>query len=198
MRALFDCDGVLGDFFTPALKVVHDLTGIHYVESDFDEWYIFRRIAKDTGEDVHTLERRVYDAWGDLGGAMEPYPEALEGVDACRRHGIEIFVVTSAAGWATTRNAWLAKHFAIPREHVVYTASKYVVGGDMFVDDHPGQVEQWQEHHPGGAAVLFARPYNRSAQCALRLDWEGIVDLAGQIALSAADSTRIRTGTSVS
>jgi 5'(3')-deoxyribonucleotidase len=83
-----------------------------------------------------------------------------------------------AATWASERQQWLAEHFGISHKHLVSTPAKYLVRGELFVDDKPEHVEQWQAANPCGVGVLWSRAYNRSATHLRSVSqWGPLVDL---------------------
>lgn len=57
--------------------------------------------------------------------------------------------------WVFERTEWLKEHFDIDLRHVIHTSSKYLVHGDVFLDDKPDHVEGWRREHPNGLAMLW-------------------------------------------
>lgn len=174
MIILLDCDGVLGDFVTPALRVVDRLTGKQYLHDDVTDW--------DLGLLVPERMRDVF--WNELAGpgftcAMKPYPGAQDAV-ARMRESHEVYVVTAhmknARTWVYDRDAWLAEHFGFTADHIVHTKAKQLVRGDLFVDDNPGNVAKWSAANPRGRGFLYDRPYNRDANAARVHGWGDVLD----------------------
>lgn len=157
-RLLIDCDGVLSDWLTPALAVVEEMCNAHYVPADFDSWDIFARFAAD-GHDARALKDAIYGRV-DLRD-LPVYPGAQEAVAALRERA-EVYVVSSA--WDVPgRIDWLRRHFDMPHTSLVYAVHKHIVKGDVFVDDHAGNVTTWSAAWPEGRAILYGQPYNASA-----------------------------------
>lgn len=182
LRVLLDVDGVLCDFLSPFLRLLKAM-GIEVSEDDLDGWdvlhHVFQRGLAPRWESLEHLRTAVWNAWGAALPDLQPYPEAIEAVDALRASGAEVYVVTAAMN-PRRRNDWLARHFAIESDHVVYTAAKHLVVGDVFVDDRPENVASWARAHVGHA-VLFAHPFNRSASWSgLRGRWDVVHQLVNR------------------
>jgi 5'(3')-deoxyribonucleotidase len=175
VRVLLDVDGVLADFLTPFCETAFRVTGRRYAPTDFYSYGVFDHIT-EPGEDVVEITRRCYAEWaGVLHDILQPVPGAVEGVEALRAGGCEIYIVTQAVAWHRERALWLKHHFGVDPHSIVYTAAKHVVSGHAFVDDHPEHVMRWKDANSGGHALLFAQAYNRSSRL-IRYDWDGIVD----------------------
>jgi 5'(3')-deoxyribonucleotidase len=160
---LLDVDGVLADFMSAILGHVKELTGQSFVESEITEWDIFEFFErKSLNIKAACLERLAEPG---LAAGLEPYPGSIEWVD--RLKGLtSLYIVTAPADisptWAHERTWWLNRHYRIPADRIIYTASKHLVRGDIFVDDRPEFVCQWKKYNPEGIAVLWDHPYNRA------------------------------------
>lgn len=56
LRLLVDVDGVLGDFQTPALDIMAEVTGRRYQPEDFEVWDIFS-VLDDEHRGRRSLQR---------------------------------------------------------------------------------------------------------------------------------------------
>jgi 5'-nucleotidase len=159
-RILLDCDGVLSDFVHPTLDLVHAHTGDRHHIEEITQWDVFAAIGKKEHE--HILNSVV-----EKGGFCETFPVltgAQEAVEELRKLG-DVFIVTSpfdAPTWVVERNRWLAKHFGFTKKQIAHVASKFIVSGDMLIDDSERNLIEWKEHNPTGAALLIDAPWNRS------------------------------------
>ncbi len=169
MRILLDCDGVLSDFITPALRVVELLTGKQYAHDDVTDWDLDVLVPEGQRE-------TFWEACSAPGFArnMQPYPGAVAAVEALRtRHNV--FVVTaymhSSKTWVHDRDAWLHHYFGFMQRDIVHTKAKHLIAGDVFVDDKPSNVREWQMEHTDGIGLIFDRPHNRDAVGTRVFDW---------------------------
>jgi 5'(3')-deoxyribonucleotidase len=185
-RALLDCDGVVGDFITPCLREIALLTGADHAHDDVDVWDFDVKLI--SSEEL----RREY--WSRITApgfcaSIEPYPHAKEGVKLLQSYA-DVYIVTApmlAPTWASERQQWLAEHFGISHKRIVSTPAKYLVRGELLVDDKPEHVEQWQAANPCGVGVLWSRAYNRHATHLRSVSqWGPLVDLMQRATRGAA------------
>lgn len=159
-RALVDVDGVLADFHTPALEVVEKLSGRKYRTEEFTTWDMFDLIPRE-------YEAACFEVYNEPGfcSTFKPFPGAIEAIAELEEH-MDVYIVTSpmyGPTWVHDRARWLTKHFNIPFKKQVHTGAKYLVTGDIFIDDAWKHIESWGEQHLQGMPILWDQPYNRQA-----------------------------------
>jgi len=49
----------------------------------------------------------------------------------------------------------------IPEEDIIITKDKYLIEGDIFIDDNPEQVINYRKHHPNATIIGIEYPYNK-------------------------------------
>ena len=160
---LLDVDGVIVDFVGAYLRAVNRRTDGAWVPDDVTEWDIRRGIQVGSG--IHEFAWNALCEDHDL---LQPYPGAIESVRGLMSVAEVYFVTTSAykcRTWARDRETWLENHFNDDSLHrrVVHTSAKHLVRGDVFVDDKPENVTAWIAANPSGTALLWDRPWNRTA-----------------------------------
>ena len=145
-RVLLDCDGVLADFIGSVLDAVADEIGIRYTHEDIKEFNFTKALNLDA--DVARRVKRTISEGPGWWFALAPFPEAIEGV-AKLREVANVYIVTSPwnshPNWLHEREAWLKKHFGIPHSHVVACSAKYIVSGDLLVDDKTDALVKWED-----------------------------------------------------
>lgn len=160
-RFLIDVDQVLADFVAPAIEAMSQVLGRTWTmaEAPSDDWDIFTVLTEEQRQAVND----IIDTPGWC-SALKPLPGSQEAVGELRRH-CEVYVVTNPGvggkQWVHERNIWLADHFGLDHRRLVYTAAKYVVSGDFFLDDHPGQVLDWQVCNPRGVGMVWSTEHNQ-------------------------------------
>jgi len=141
---LLDCDGVIADFTSATLELVHQVTGHRYNPNEVVTWEIFDSIPerKDAKDEVYGILK-------DAGGctSIPLYPDAQEGVRRLREIA-DIVIVTSpftgSPTWMHERELWLKHHFGI--QHVIHAKHKERIHGDFFIDDKPSHVKEWLDY----------------------------------------------------
>ncbi len=185
-RVGVDVDGVLADLATPLLALMNSLYGTNHKPDSMERWDIEHLIP----------EGEVADFWARVGtpgfvhDQMQPYPGAVDGVRALSEIA-DVYVVTSylhdAPTWVHERDAWIDRHFGIPRHKMVHTKAKYTFTGRMLIDDKPQNIEEWSVEHPRGCPVLWAQPYNNpfvyqpSPDVIRTKSWRRVLKLVGTL-----------------
>lgn len=163
---LLDVDGVLGNWTQALLDTVYSLTGHTYSENDVIQWDapgLFEQKYQHIPEFRKQLNGLLdHPGWTY---SIEPYPGVQEAVEALKSKA-DIFYVTSPSfsckSWVHERMEWLKDHFGANKEQIIFTASKYLVFGDVFVDDKPEHIHSWNKFkNHSGQAFLLNRPYNQ-------------------------------------
>lgn len=165
---LFDADGFLLDFATPALRIASEIVSLDIrgvVDHDyfkleyFNTWDLFEKIGKE-------YESACYAEYEKPGfcAAFEPYPGAVEGVREAKKMA-DVVVVASplhSPTWCHERKQSLLTHFGIPGKDVIFASRKTLVNGRMLVDDRPSHVEEWaRAHQEHAVGIIWHQPYNR-------------------------------------
>jgi 5'(3')-deoxyribonucleotidase len=185
-RILLDCDGVISDFLSSALKVLNTKLKLkgkdRFNATHITQWDICKSIGQPH------MWKDINDAAGKKGFCQKirVYPGSKEGVAKLKELG-EVFVVTSpltVPNWVSERSAWLEEHFEIGKSNVVHTEAKHVIVGDVLIDDKFSNIESWVNHHPNGLGLLWNAPYNQDASWSFHCDqiarissWEDAVKL---------------------
>lgn len=175
MRVLLDVDGVIADW----TKAVRELCEQCGHKLDETQWFERGILPKP----IYNKVTAGISAYGFNYG-FEVLPGAKEAVDALRAAGHEVHFVTSlwdCPTWVYDRNRWLRKHgFCAAPSGVTYTKDKYVVSGQIFVDDKVSNVLKWRDKWEGrGVGVVWAQPWNAEYTGPNRFnDWERILRMA--------------------
>ena len=177
-RVLLDVDGVLADFLTEFLEFGNTLTGKKYKKEDIKKWNIFSYFDE---ENCQKCIKHLSDP--GFANKLKPYSGSIEALEEIKKLA-EVFIVTvpvySSLTWVYERTNWLSRHFNISSDHIVYTASKELVSGDVFVDDRPEHVSLWKKYNPSGVAILWSQEYNKQHEiiCDYRTNsWNELIQI---------------------
>jgi 5'(3')-deoxyribonucleotidase len=177
-RALVDCDGVLSDFFDGARKIIKELCGRDYKFEEITNWDIFSIVPREIEKECfRRFARKDFcKNLNVLDGSQEGMKRLAEVAD--------IYIVTSpmhTSRWVFERTNWLKKHFNIQSTHLISAHCKYVVEGELLIDDRAANTKKWAEHHPDGVGVIWAAPHNVNDKIEGNLirtgSWDEVIEL---------------------
>jgi 5'(3')-deoxyribonucleotidase len=161
LKIALDCDGVLSDFTSGALRVIDEVTGRKYTAADIKEFNFAKALGLSKQETSAVM--KMISSRRGFAASLPPYPLARQGVRRLRELG-EVYCVTSPwdtnPWWREERTVWLALHFGIDVVH--HAVDKSVYAADIFVDDRSDHVCAWLAARPGRTAVLWRTLHNTS------------------------------------
>jgi 5'(3')-deoxyribonucleotidase len=170
---LLDVDGVLADFVGPYLDVVNSLTfdkGItlmRHQREDVKTWRISESLGL-TDEIKAAVDVKVKSV-GFCAG-LPVIDGAKEGVKALQEIS-EVYIATSpwkGPHWSHERAEWLEKHFGIEQDRVMQGKAKFLLDGDVLIDDKASTVGRWVARHPG-FGLLWSTSHNLKDSAGLRV-----------------------------
>lgn len=157
IRVLLDVDSVIADLVRVFISAI-EVAGIRKLPTGWRPTQF--DIATELGF-TKDEERRMYEKLQLPGIAkmVHPYPKAVEGVKKLARIADVFFVTTPMKGsptWTYDRTGWLTEKFGEELgSKWVYTEYKYVVFGDMLVDDRPENCQDFEKAWPGSLALRW-------------------------------------------
>ncbi len=158
MRLLIDMDGVLVDLHGPWMSWINQEYGTNYTVQDINQW----EISKLPG-----LCPKVYN-YLRLPGTFSEAPAITWSryyLQKLYSEGHEIIICTAAICGFEEKLQWIKKHIPfIKPEDVVFTYKKYLVQGDVLLDDKTQNLEEFATHG-SGIGIAFTAAHNQ--------DWTG-------------------------
>jgi 5'(3')-deoxyribonucleotidase len=159
MKIAVDVDGCVADFMGGVCYQHNAEFGTRLTEADITEWdFLPLTVFERFGHQKWPVFWR-WVQYHDIFASLAIYPgakPALQGLLARGAHTVHF--VTHRPDWAeTTTCRWLrSQGFILP---VVFTATKYLLDYDIFLDDSPEVLLTLAED--GKRAVRMVRPWNR-------------------------------------
>ncbi len=165
MRILIDMDNVLADFNK---AVVAAFDGYGFKRSpqkfmaayDVTEWYEYE------ASEMKILFNDLMHSDGFWAG-LDIMPGAVEGLAALLENNHELCVVStlwwSSPCCAIEKWQWISanlKDLIDPLAEVIFAASKFLIEGDILIDDSTTHISQWLKL-PNHKAIVFDCPYNQ-------------------------------------
>jgi 5'(3')-deoxyribonucleotidase len=184
-----DCDGVLADFCTGALRLVERVTGKKFDISAITESDFTATLGLSVHE-THEVKRALGEHQG-FAASLPRYPQARQGVRRLRTLG-KVFCVTTPyepnSWWRAERESWLALHFGIDHVHHADGNDKTPYEADVFVDDNADHVRKWLATWPGRTAVFWRTSQNKGVLVPRGAhtteSWEDLYQIAREVARS--------------
>lgn len=180
MRFLFDVDGVCADLISKLLEELNknfpsgvpkyqDILSHDLLDRDKS---ILNKYQLLFAIELMCKEGFVKD--------LKVIPGCLEAITALRSAGHEVMWVTApfheSKTWCYDRLQWLKQNFNASSKDVIFASNKSPVNGDVFVDDKPSNVIEWQTQWPDGKSLCFKQPWNSNdgLNC---VDWSDIQNM---------------------
>lgn len=154
---LLDLDGVLVDFFTPALELFGKG---HLIDSwTPGEYRLHPSLGITEAEFWRAIDAEGIGWWEDL----PPYPWCHELYDFCKGKAKNVYIATSPSRYfasAAGKVRWLQEQFGAGFRDYMIGPHKHLMAkpGVLLIDDSDANIDLFSEH--GGPAILFPRPWN--------------------------------------
>jgi 5'(3')-deoxyribonucleotidase len=183
-RILVDCDGVMADFTSEYLNVLHLQTGRdvpHTAITEFD----FAKCGICTPDEDKEVWAHIKARPGAIRG-LRAYPAIGTALADLRELGDVVCVTGPVWGssWAEERFQWLAE-YGFSAKTVVFASNKALIAGDVLIDDALHNLQDWRLENHRGFGICVDRPWNRHGTQHPR-----VMGLAG----AAAYLTMLRSG----
>jgi 5'(3')-deoxyribonucleotidase len=182
VKILCDVDGVIADSNSHMLAAIALVTGRYFTREQITEWSYAKALGISQDD-----EDRAWQVMSERLESVSPYRGAVEAVTEIAERGHDIVFVTAhhplIPHWVHAREAWLHHYFG-PAPRIIHTHHKYLISGDVLIDDKPSNVTAWAEQHPHGTGVIWAQPWNAMPMPGLlnvcRVgDWNVVAKLIG-------------------
>ena len=148
-RLLVDMDGVLADVYKQFIAMEEKESGIKLpIEILFGkpEYEVFKNGRK------HVNTKGFFRNAPLMNGCVEVMKKLNEKYD--------VFIVSAAMEFPNSlpeKYEWLAEHFSfITWQQIVFCGSKTIVYGDIMIDDHYKNLDNFK-----GQTILFTQPHNK-------------------------------------
>lgn len=182
---LVDMDDVLAEFSETWLSRYNEDYDDNITVEAFDSWNAMASVKPECGLKIfdYFAEPGIYRYLKPKAGSQEVIAELVE-------MGAEILIVTDSPKgcafgdekWkgsnpADDKRAWLQEHFPmVSLDNVIICRKKWMVMGDILIDDKPATIQKFQEE--GRKILAMEMPYNRNMDVKLRAKtWDDVRDI---------------------
>ena len=165
MTILIDQDDVLAEYIKGVTKAYNDKYDADIPVEACTSWDLHSIF----GEEIETVMHEP-----ELFRNLEPVEHAIEVFERLYKSNLfEMYIVTAAHPRSVeAKFEWIKEHLPFfPEDRVIVCKRKYVIKGDVLLDDGMHNIEAFLEK--GGTSIVFDRPHNRhQGQGIMRVkDW---------------------------
>lgn len=177
MRTLIDCDGVMAQWTKMFIEVCRTEFDIDPGVCDGKSWDFFN--YPGVVEKKDEIWNHILHTPGLIRN-LDKYDYTDELVAKLRERGEVVCVTSIVAGgvYADERIVWLIEEMGFHHTDIILAYKKFLVEGDVFIDDKPENVILWANrwHEVGGVPVLWQPPEKQMVVEDPRLVHTGSVD----------------------
>lgn len=152
---LLDLDDVVEDLLPSLVKEYNRVYGTNHTPSEIKNWYIGHTFDNEKFWELCTYEFLI--------NRLEEKNNSIHYIKKWMDEGHEVYIVsdTRDVNKQIAKRKWLQKRIPyFENEHFIWIRDKYLVQGDIFVDDNIKNVRKWVEHNPNGKAFVMIADHN--------------------------------------
>ena len=170
LTILVDMDEIVADLYSEWLSRYNEKWDDNLTKDDILTWETHKYVKPECGKKIYSFFRP--DMFDDL----EVIPGSKQVLGELNRLGHKIvFVTASPRGCADAKCQWAVKNFKfIDYPDIITAKKKYLVQGDVFIDDAPHNIREYRYHHPKALICTMAYAYNEEVAglANVREDWK--------------------------
>jgi 5'-nucleotidase len=175
MRLLIDMDGVVANFLEHFCYLFNRRYLRNVQPDSITTFDLSKSIEGATREECNT----IFKSPGFFDNLL-PVDGAIEALNSLEDKGHEIVFVTSCYTGHEDKLNWLNRHLDfVPT--VVFCNNKYLVKGDILLDDSIDNLEQWANEWVHNHAVCFDAPYNQAWNGKTVKNWNEFQELVDRL-----------------
>lgn len=152
---LFDMDGILADLLLEVQATYFNETGKTFDPQTLKSFDLDSQLP-GFRELKYWTRPGIFKNLAPIKGAIE----AMTELDSL----VNIYILsapTKNGGSVPEKAEWLAKYLPfIHRRRYIFTPAKWLVRGDLFVDDHANNLVEWKRANPQGLTYGLRYGYN--------------------------------------
>lgn len=155
-RILLDFDDTITNFLEEVINEYNKIYGTSHSIDEVTEWVIPSSFEYGL---FSVLEKT------DILTTITPKLDSIEYINRWIDEGYDVFIVSDCGNCADSygkKLEWLKTY--IPKfdlSHFIPCKEKYVISGDVLIDDNLDNLEKWSLHNPYGMDLLMTAQHNK-------------------------------------
>lgn len=150
-------DSIVADLQTPWFDKYNQDYDDNLQPSDILTWDVHKYVKPECGEKIYHYFRP------DLFRNLAPIENSVASLRRLCEGGHHVYFLTSPPrGCADAKYAWAEEYFPFIKGTIM-AKDKFLVQGDVFIDDAPHNVREWYRHNRESHILTIAYPYNKIA-----------------------------------
>lgn len=187
-RILIDMDDTITNFLEEVINEYNKTYGTSHSIDEVTEWVI-----------PSSFEYGLFSVLEltNILTMITPKLDSIEYINKWIDEGYDVFIVSDCCNrYQSYRDKlkWLKTY--IPKfdlSHFIPCKEKYVISGDVLIDDNLGNLEKWSLHNPYGMDLLMTAQHNKGIQDERRIySFEEADDLIKTMQLLMSLGTEIK------
>jgi 5'(3')-deoxyribonucleotidase len=164
-RILIDMDDTITNFLEEVIIEYNRIYGTNHSINEITEWVI-----------PSSFEYGLFSVFkqSDILTTITPKLDSIEYINKWIDEGYDVFIVSDCCNCADSygeKLEWLETH--IPKfdlSHFIPCKEKYVIQGDILIDDNLDNLNKWSLNNPYGHDLLMTAQHNKQIQDERRIN----------------------------
>lgn len=164
-RILIDMDDTITNFLEEVIIEYNRIYGTNHSINEITEWVI-----------PGSFEYGLFSVFkqSDILTTITPKLDSIEYINKWIDEGYDVFIVSDCCNCADSygeKLEWLETH--IPKfdlSHFIPCKEKYVIQGDILIDDNLDNLNKWSLNNPYGHDLLMTAQHNKQIQDERRIN----------------------------
>lgn len=164
-RILIDMDDTITNFLEEVIIEYNRVYGTNHSINEITEWVI-----------PSSFEYGLFSVFkqSDILTTITPKLDSIEYINKWIDEGYDVFIVSDCCNCADSygeKLEWLETH--IPKfdlSHFIPCKEKYVIQGDILIDDNLDNLNKWSLNNPYGHDLLMTAQHNKQIQDERRIN----------------------------
>lgn len=157
VRMIWDVDCVLADMIPAICTTVKQKYNLDLTPQQIDKWDLKKVTGIQTISDIFDIK---------MLSTLQPIKPSLQYLQQIWSKTYSVLATYSMNGTYCAKCEWVKKYYPFINvdSQLIFIKKKYLLDGDILVDDSKANCIKWLQRHPNGIAIMLAYKYNELEQ----------------------------------